>query len=179
MKTSRTQTPAFARQRGAILVTALLMLLTLTVIGVSVVQITRMQERMAGNTRDLNLAFQGAEAALRDGEAQLQAAVIITPCSAAPCDVFQRGVLPLLANQTPTWWNANANEYGVDGAQEIDDLDDDPQFVAEELTTVPDSLVIGQEVPTIRDFFQVTARSTGGTGNTNLVLQSTYAKRLD
>ena len=67
----RLKTPAPHGQRGAILVTALLLLLTLTIIGVSVVQMTRMQERMAGNARDLNLAFQGAEAALREGEQQI------------------------------------------------------------------------------------------------------------
>ncbi|HPF28453.1 MAG TPA: PilX N-terminal domain-containing pilus assembly protein, partial [Steroidobacteraceae bacterium] len=55
-------------QRGAILVTSLLLLLVLTIIGLTAMRMTSLQERMAGSTRDLNLAFQGAEAALRDGE---------------------------------------------------------------------------------------------------------------
>ncbi len=44
-------------QRGAILVTCLLILLILTVIGITAMQVTRMQERMAGNSRDTSLAF--------------------------------------------------------------------------------------------------------------------------
>src|SRR5690349_1024962 len=78
------------RQRGTALVTSLLLLLILTVIGVTAMQVTRMQERMAGNTRDLNLAFQGAEAALRNGEDMIAAEGFApTPaagvCATAPC----------------------------------------------------------------------------------------------
>ena len=159
-------------QRGAILVTSLLLLLTLTVIGVSVVQITRMQERMAGNTRDLNLAFEGAEAALRDAEQMLWDTPNIVACNAADC-VHPRGVLPVLNNQTAAWWNANSQEYGVDGDQEMEELDEDPQFVAEELAFIGPLVV---DDPGGRMFYQVTARSTGASGNTNTVLQTTYAK---
>ena len=52
-----TESPSFARQRqrGAILVTSLLLLIVLTVLGVAMMRMTNMQERMAGNTRDVNL----------------------------------------------------------------------------------------------------------------------------
>ena len=46
------------------------MLLIMTVLGVTAMQMSRMEERMAGNSRDINLAFQGAEAGLRDSEAR-------------------------------------------------------------------------------------------------------------
>jgi type IV pilus assembly protein PilX len=164
--------PTARRQRGAILVTALLMLLVLTVIGVSVMQITRMQERMAGNTRDLNLAFQAAEAALRDAEETVWDTAVIIPCAGATC-VKARGTLPVLNNQTAAWWNANSQEYGVDGDQEIEDIDIDPQFVVEELFPVPPLAV---DEPGGRMFYQVTSRSTGASGSTNTVLQTTYAK---
>ena len=39
--------------------------------GITAMQVTRMEERMAGNSRDVNLAFQGAEAGLRDSEARI------------------------------------------------------------------------------------------------------------
>ena len=64
--------PPITHQRGAILVTSMLLLLVLTIIGITAMQMTRMQERMAGNTRDLNLAFQGSEAGLRNGEASFR-----------------------------------------------------------------------------------------------------------
>ena len=43
-----------SRQRGAVLVVALLMLLIMTVLGVTAMQMSRMEERMAGNSRDIN-----------------------------------------------------------------------------------------------------------------------------
>lgn len=55
-------------QRGATLIIALIMLLLLTIIGLSSMRGTSLQESMAGNMRDGNLAFQAAEAALRQGE---------------------------------------------------------------------------------------------------------------
>jgi type IV pilus assembly protein PilX len=59
------------RQSGAVLVISLIMLLLLTMIGVSSSQNAGMEERMAGNSRDKNLAFQAAESALRAAESSL------------------------------------------------------------------------------------------------------------
>ena len=56
------------RERGAVLVVSLIMLLIVTMIAVSSMQGTVMEEKMAGNTRDRNLAFQTAETALREAE---------------------------------------------------------------------------------------------------------------
>jgi type IV pilus assembly protein PilX len=60
-----------ARQRGAALILALIFLLLMTMLSTSSMRTATMQERMAGNTRDLNLGFQSAEAALRVAEAWL------------------------------------------------------------------------------------------------------------
>lgn len=57
-----------SRQYGAVLVVSLIMLLLLTLIGVTGMQTTSMEEKMAGNTRDRSIAFQAAESALRDAE---------------------------------------------------------------------------------------------------------------
>lgn len=56
------------RQRGAILVIALIMLLLLTIIGLASMRGTSLQESMSGNLRDSNISLQAAEAALRKGE---------------------------------------------------------------------------------------------------------------
>jgi type IV pilus assembly protein PilX len=55
-------------QQGAVLIIALIMLLLLTIIGLSSMRGTSLQESMAGNMRDSNLALQAGEAALREGE---------------------------------------------------------------------------------------------------------------
>ncbi|MCG5534646.1 pilus assembly PilX family protein [Ectothiorhodospira mobilis] len=56
------------RQRGAVLAVSLIFLLLLTLLGVTTMQSTLLQERMAGSFRDRDLAFQAAEAGLRDAE---------------------------------------------------------------------------------------------------------------
>lgn len=56
-------------QRGAAtLVTVLILLLVVAVIGLASLRGTLMEERMSANVRDRGLAFQAAEAALREGE---------------------------------------------------------------------------------------------------------------
>lgn len=59
------------RQRGASLLVALAFLVIMAMLGVTVANVTTLQERMAGNTRDRELALQAAEAALRDAEERL------------------------------------------------------------------------------------------------------------
>jgi type IV pilus assembly protein PilX len=56
------------RETGAVLVTAMLLLLVMTIIGVSATSTTVMQEKMSSNTRQSKIAFQAAEVALRSGE---------------------------------------------------------------------------------------------------------------
>ena len=59
----------------------------------------------------------------------------------------------------------------------LNELPEDPRYVIEELAFVRDSLVVGQDPSEGRDFYQVTARSTGASGRANTVLQSTYTRR--
>ena len=58
----------YKKQQGAILIVALIMLLLLTIIGLSSMRGTSLQENMTGNMRDSNLSLQAAEAVLRKGE---------------------------------------------------------------------------------------------------------------
>jgi type IV pilus assembly protein PilX len=59
------------RQSGVVLVISLILLLALTMIGVTSTSVTGQQEKMSGNNKDKNLAFQAAEAALRAAEITL------------------------------------------------------------------------------------------------------------
>lgn len=68
MQTRLQRSPARHTQQGAVLAISLVFLLLMTILAVSSMQGTVLQERMAGNQRDHNLAFQTAEAALRAGE---------------------------------------------------------------------------------------------------------------
>lgn len=52
-------------QSGAVLIISLIMLLALTIIGLTSSSVTSLEEKMAANAKDINLAFQAAEATLR------------------------------------------------------------------------------------------------------------------
>src|SRR5690606_24216363 len=65
------------RQDGAALILALIFLLLMTMLSTSSMRTSTMQERMAGNTRDWNLGFQSAEAALRVAEQFLRDEVVL------------------------------------------------------------------------------------------------------
>lgn len=61
-------------QHGASLVVVLILLLIMTLLGLSVLRGTLLQERMSSNLYDRSLSFQSAETALREAEEQIQQA---------------------------------------------------------------------------------------------------------
>jgi len=170
------------RQRGAILVTSMLLLLVLTIIGVTVMQMSRMQERMAGNSRDVSLAFQAAEGALRAaeffiGDEEVRP-VTCLGTDTGSCPVFAEGtVVGTTANQGEAWWTEKGRTYGQ---AEMEGLNAAPTAVIEELGFVrtDGGVVMGQDPPDGRDFYQVTSRSTGGSGLAEIVLQSTFTRKF-
>jgi type IV pilus assembly protein PilX len=170
---------AVSRERGAALVIALLMLLVMTVLGIAAMQVTRLEERMAGNSRDINLAFQGAEAGLRDSEERLRTLTSRPSyCGTPPCPVWSRDIITQDLRTAPvSWWTANAVEYGVAGTQEVVEVTRDPMVVTESLGFVPDSLSVGHGPPEGRDFYKVTANSAGASNSTEAVLETTYTRR--
>lgn len=65
-------TPSIAQhQSGVVLVISLIMLLALTLIGITSSSVTGLEEKMAANSKDKNLAFQAAETTLRFVEGSL------------------------------------------------------------------------------------------------------------
>ena len=66
-------TPAVFRthQRGVVMVISLIALLLLSLIGTTAMRSSTMQEKISGNLRDQDVAFQAAEAALHEAEAFL------------------------------------------------------------------------------------------------------------
>lgn len=171
------------RQRGAVLVISLLLLLIMTLIGVTTMSTTSLEEKMAGNMRDKNVALQAAEAALEDGESWLavlgSAPAETTACGTPPCDVWALNVLPDLSSQSQSWWLSNAREYGAAGSKDIGDVNTDPHYILEVQSFVPDSLDMGQNPPTGKSIYRVTAHGTGGSDDAQVILQTTFVKRFN
>ena len=166
-----------AFNRGAALVTSLLLLLVMTLIGVSAMQITNLDEKMAGNLRDRNLAFQSAETALRAGERCVSAANGLQDCVAGlymENDYNRDGAatdpLPLLDS---SFWSSTA-VMTYTGAH-LAAVSSGPRYVVEEMPYLcePVSLEIS---PVERCYFRVTGRGVGGSTSAEVILQSVHKR---
>ena len=73
--------------RGATLVVGLIMLVVLTMLSLSAMQSATLQERMSGNMRDYNQAFQSAENAIREAEVAVKGGVYLSDdCTLGRCE---------------------------------------------------------------------------------------------
>jgi type IV pilus assembly protein PilX len=101
------------RERGTVLIVTLMFLIVLTLLGLSTMRGTTLEERMAGNSRDYNTALQAAEAALRDAEADLKG----TGTGGTPRTITVTSFpVALIGTATPSGCNTSglcviANEY--------------------------------------------------------------------
>lgn len=182
----------YKKERGAILVVSLLMLLMLTIIGVASIKTTTIQERMAGNLRDRELAFQAAEAALSIGERY-----IISKMEGAPgwVDSLSGGTGSCTPSSgicktgtvfnpfTDTNWDGSLsiNDQtvltalgGIDSADlELKSTDSlnltMPQFVIQKVGERDGESGMKNHI------FKVTAKGKGGDVNSEVVLQSTFS----
>ena len=166
------------RQRGATLVVALIILVVLTLLGVTAMQGATMQERMAGNVRDVNVAFQAAEAALRDGEDFLSNTVVLPPFNG------NNGLYEAPDIGDPRPWEAAGFNWDSDGRAYSGNEDFGgarvPTYVIEELQVSPQSeggdIGLGLPTPAER-LYRVTARGVGGNPNTIVILQTVFKRQ--
>lgn len=165
-------------QQGAVLVIALIMLLAMTLIGVTGLSSTTMQERMAGNMREVNIAFQAAEAALREGENYLTAATL-------PAFNGGNGLYQPAPGGTVQRWDVAANWTGTASRVYQGNLNTDdvvlaaaPRYMIEELPPVP--AAGGTEAADApapeTGIYRITARAVGRSDTTIVMLQTTYKR---
>ncbi|TLM74827.1 pilus assembly protein PilX [Microbulbifer harenosus] len=168
------------RQRGMTLIVGLIMVLLMTLVGMAAIRGSGMQELMAGNMRDRNLAFQSAEAALREGEEVLTGATI-PAFNGTPA-----GYVQAITGSTSTgFWDRYAWDTGsVRTAMGIQLVSSQPQYVIEEVvSTTTANAADGSAVDfasTLKTedtvFYRVTSRAEGGTADAVVILQSTYKR---
>jgi type IV pilus assembly protein PilX len=171
------------KQRGVALMVGLVLLLVLTLIGVSAMRSAVLEERMTGNTQDLQIAFQFAEAALREGEM-----------------VLMQPSLPVFANDEGLYIHAPPTAFSYvplwqDPATEWIDAEIDgddalglarAQYIIEEMLVTSEaapgeSLQADTEAPNRTVIvYRITARAWGASGANNptpmVMLQSTFQR---
>lgn len=160
------------------LIISLLMLLIMTLLGITAMNSTTLEEKMAGNMRDRNTAMQASEAALKATEAALDALGStpseVVSCHASTC-AWPRGTTPDLATQSASWWVSNGVEYGTAGSVNIAGVASDPRVVVEVQADIPDDLIGGGTGTGIM-FYRITARATGATDDAQVIVQTTHNK---
>lgn len=162
-------------QRGAVLFISLIMLLVMTLIGVTGMQSSSMEEKMVANMRDINLSFQAAEAALREAETSLQAAVL-NEFDGSNTGLYQ----PATAGDPPLWEVAATWSPGsyIPYSKALLYVSEQPKYIIEELPPVPDpdgSAAADEPLPEA-GFYRVTTRGLGGSDKAITILQAVYER---
>jgi len=158
------------REAGSVLIIALVFLLLLTLVGVTAMQSTTLEERMAGNTRESSVAFQAAEAALREAEAYLEQAVV-GPFNGAG-GLYQ----PAAPDGTPRWHDTGTSWKTWSG--KLVDVGRQPEYIIEEMAPYPDpggTVAADEPLPEVQ-IYRITAIGYGGNVNTRVMLQTTYRR---
>jgi type IV pilus assembly protein PilX len=172
-------------QNGAALITGLIFLVVLTLISLSAIKSSSLEERMAGNARDQDVAFQAAEAGVRDAldyissTGLLPTSGFVAGCSAGLC---------LNDPAAPVWetitanndWTSSKTKYSGTALtfEGTTTLPVQPRYIIELLpaTLPPSGFSIasgkganpgGQVTP-----FRITARGWGTTGQTQVTVQA-------
>ena len=187
------------RETGVALVMTLTILLILTILGVSSIQTTTMGERMARNARDVNIAFQGAEAAIADAEELVESFTNISAmpdeegAGAALCDAGLCTSIDGAARWTQAfgyvdWTESAATPTTHKRASTTGSslgAADDPRYMVEyvaKITIEQDTLNIGnvgEGGGSGQSYvFRITARGSGGTTDAAVMIQSLYGKQF-
>lgn len=166
-------------QKGITLIVGLIMVLLISIIGLAAIRGSGLQEQMAGNMRDLHLAFEAAEAALTTGEDEIYFSSNPTTLigQAGFYNSFDRPGSDywLGLGDAPFDWSADALAYEGN----LDYVNEQPKYVVEQVVFLDpgsDGGAAGwQDVQNQepRVMYRITARGTGGNENTQVVLQST------
>ncbi len=173
-----------SRSRGVALFMSLVMLLVLTIVGVSAVLSTSLEEVMARNSHDGQLAFQAAEAALREAEIWVANNVVTTTVFTADGG----GGLYTAAqfDEPQRWLEAGVWDAGAsrEAAVNVPGVAAQPRFIVEWLATVrreENPVTLSSTYATLFDrveMFRITVRGVGGTEDAAVTLQSTFGKVL-
>lgn len=169
----------YRQQQGAVLAVSLIMLLLLTMVGITGMQTTSLEEKMAGNTNNLNLSFEASETALRVGEQFLDGLtthVVGTASCSAPCTnhIYTLGQIDptVVANWVPaTMTDLPAGTLGGVGAQ--------PMYYLEYDQFLPYTLNIGTAGIPGRVMYRVSGHGIGGNTLATTTLQTQFTKEFN
>lgn len=169
-------------QAGSALVIALLLLIVMTLLGLTSMRSSTLEERMAGNAQDINLSFQAAEAGLRDAEAFIETIVSPAAFNGTNGLLGESDDEPDFFNAS-TWTGSNSRVYT---GTALSSVDQQPRYIIKYLGDVTNTSAAnlagnirgyGQQANSLTvSIFRVTVKGTGQNPNTTTVLQGQYGR---
>lgn len=183
------RSPDKRRQQGIALVVALLLLVVVTLVGLAAVGGTLLQQKMAANFYDREIAFQADEAALRQAENAILASTAAPPGAFRDCSPGSGNVCLANPFDDPHLPGGEVTQVGK-ASFDARLAASQPQYVIEYMgnfaVPVPNVKQLSScsgYVPcsaiTTADFYRITARSgdpAQTAGRAQVVLQSVYRK---
>jgi type IV pilus assembly protein PilX len=170
-------------QKGSVLVISLVILIAMTLIGITAMRTSLMEEKMTSNMREGELAFQAAEAALRAAEQNIQDNIIST----VSFDTDGSDGLYDMTNND-IWkainWDADDSLVYADFDSTYN-ISTAPRYVIQHMATTGndndktnlDNQGQGTGGGKVEAFL-ITVRASGGANKAYVYLQSTWGKRL-
>lgn len=178
------------KNTGSVLVISLLILLTLTILGITALSTTVMEERMSSNTRQRNMAHQAAETALKSAEQWLgnTAGNIMLATHIGLFDKSAELYDDTVNSRSIDWDINDSTDWTADNSQAVTTLSNfpssaseipgAPRYVIEYIGRVGDPPLNFTD-PDLRDYaFRVIAIGWGQDKTTKVVLSSTFSKKL-
>jgi type IV pilus assembly protein PilX len=185
-------------QRGAALIIALVMLVIMTMLGLTTMNTSVVEERMAGNVRNREVSFDAAEAAVREAEDTIFNGdyYAMSPKNGTDNPVYEPQLDPANPDwwQLGDWWDPGAENTAAGWQEREGDIgmdDEDvvgataamPQYLVEYLSFFTRDLNCGVDIQAAatqdcyRYAYRITGRGWGANTNAVTVVQSVYADR--
>lgn len=171
------QTPhSYQQQRGATLIVTLVLMLIITTIASSSMRNATLQERMAGNSRDANMSFQAAEAAIREAERELDAGNLGVFDGSNGRYFLCDDNIPACA--TPDW-SDNAAAGWLSVATSLSEVNRQPEYYIEKYPPIrdDDSAYDADIALDDLEFYRITARGYGLSAKSMTVLQINFRRQ--
>lgn len=166
------------KQKGAVLIVSIFILLILTFIGVSTLQVAPLQEKIAANYQDANISFQAADTVEREAESYIDGLVDISGFSNSN-GLYTAGNAP--DPFTSSTWSGTASRASTQTISGASNL----RYFVEMVGTYASGSVslniynYGQDPNTGPvTVFRIVVRATDSTGTAETIVQSFYGRRF-
>ena len=166
-----------SRQEGWVLIIGLVLLAMLSTLGLSLMQNTRLEEKMVSASREINLSFQAAESAIREAEAYIEA-----QSDGTVFDKTEKGIYSGADDEEDifdpdSWTDTHSIAYGTYGLNsDLIGIGVQPRYMIKKMVVTTNSSTGGDcvavddpdacpETTSSSTIFRITARGTGGTSH--------------